>query len=417
MTDETQEHSVLSPSSAHRWRRCAGSVNAERGIPDRVGREAAEGTLFHEHAEIALRLGIDPYYFRTGLPNIIDGHSVSYDDEMIEHLTNGLAFIENLLAEDEDAIIYVEQKVPISTWTGEDGGKGTSDVCIIFPILRKVIIFDWKYGMVPVSPVENDQESLYGLGCWEKFASKYFDGPADIEVDFIIWQPRIPGGGGKWSTTMEALLEEGEKIKLDAAATYDPDAKRTPGTKQCMYCKASSKCADLAAYNLEQYSIRFDELDEGIEWNLPPADPDFMDWTPERRAYVLLHRKIFNRWFDKLHEAALRDIAEGRIVPYMKTVQGPAGDREWLPSELDSVHRVLIAELGEDKVITKKTISPAQAQKLLGKRKYDKLVKAYVTQKPGKPILVPETDGREALPTNGQMFDELFEDEESNRSE
>ena len=412
MTSEAQEreHSVLSPSSAHRWRNCAGSVNAERGLPDIVGREAAEGTLFHEHAELALRFGIAPKHFRTGLTNIIDGHSVAYDDDMIRYLTEGIEYITAMI--DDEAICFVEEKVRIEKYTLEPGGKGTSDLSIIYPKRRKIVIFDWKYGYVPVSPVENDQECLYALGVWESFAGELFGwDAADIDVEFIIWQPRVPGGGGIWNTTMEWLLAEGERIQADARATYAEDAPRTPGIKQCAYCKAAGKCPALRKFNLEQWSIRFDEIDDGIEWGVELPDPGLDDWTPAQKAYVLLHRKMFDRWFERLHKDVMADLNAGRKIPHVKAVTGDAGHRFWDSSFEDSVKRILEKELGE-KAYVKKMLTPAQAQTALGKRKYDLLLKKYAKQPAGKPILVPDTDPRPAIETYGDMFDRLHDETE-----
>lgn len=412
MTDESQEHSVRSPSSAHRWRRCAGAINAERGLPDRVGVEAAEGTLFHEHAELALRLGLEPHNFKTGLMQTVSGHKVAYNDEMIEHMRGGLDFIYSILDRHPDAILFVETKVIIEPWTLEPGGKGTSDVIIIIPSLRKIIIFDWKYGKIPVSPVENDQATLYALGVWNTVAAKIFgNDPTEIEVEIVIWQPRIPGGGGIWTTTMDALLEEGEVIKAQAEATYDPKALRTPGTKQCMYCKFSGRCPELAAYNLEQYSLRFEDLDDGIEWGVEPPEPDFEDWTPERRSYVLLHWKVFKRWHDRLKEAAMRDYIEGKPVPFMKMVGGNQGHRFFKPGELETVKDLLIEHVGEEAIV-ETVISPAQAEKKLGKKAFKTVFGEYVDQPPGKPTLVPETDPRKAIPAFTDRFESLFDDEE-----
>src|SRR5690606_11185475 len=106
---------------------------------------------------------------------------------------------------------------------------------------------------------------------WDTVACEIFDGnPAGIEVELIIWQPRVPGGGGRWTTTMEWLLEEGNRIRIDAAATYDPDAPRVAGEKQCRYCRVRADCATHAIYNLSMVGLRFEDIDEGIESGKPP---------------------------------------------------------------------------------------------------------------------------------------------------
>lgn len=364
-----------------------------------------------------MSLGIDPGYFTVGLEEIVDGHKVAFNDEMIEHMRKGIEFIKFKMGEHGDVpvILMIEQRVSIEPWTGEPGGFGTSDVCIIFPTLRIILVFDWKYGKIVVSPVENDQLSLYGLGCWTSFAGEIFDwDPSDIHVEFIIWQPRVPGGGGSWPTTMEKLLAEGAKIRQDADETRDPNAPFNPGTKQCQYCKFSGKCAALADYNLRLYSLHFDDIEDDLEYGVPPIEPDFDSWTPEKKAWVLLHKSLFERWFKKLHEEALADSARGDPYPLLKIVAGNAGHRRWKSKADEETARRVLLENGvkREKVILEKTVTPAQAQTILGAKKYRDLVADYVTQPPGKPIIVPETDPRPAMPTYGQEFDKLMDDED-----
>jgi hypothetical protein len=415
MTDETQEHSIWSPSSSHGWRRCPGRINAEKGLPDRVGPEAAQGTLFHDFAEIALRLGIDPGFFKVGLKEVIDGHEVEYDHDMVTYIREGIEYIHFRMGQygEVPVILMIEQRVKIEPWTGEPGGFGTSDICIIFPTLRRIIVFDWKYGKIVVSPIENDQLTLYCLGCWESFAGEIFGWDAtDIDVEFIIWQPRVPNGGGAWDTTMEKVLAEGEKIKVDAEATRDPNAPRIPGTKQCLYCKAAPTCKELAHHNLTQFKIRFDDIDDSLEYGIDLPDPGIDEWTPERKAFVLLHKSLFERWFKKLHEEAILNASLGKPLPLTKVVAGNAGHRYWKNKK--KAEEELIKLVGAAKAKKVELITPAVAQKLVGDATYKKYLKEFVDQPAGKPIVVPETDPRKEIPTIGQEFDRLMADEMEN---
>lgn len=413
MTEEVQEHSTRSPSGAHGWRRCPGKINAERGRPDRVGREAAEGTLFHDYAERCVLTGVDPQFFLPGSETVIvSGHAVCFNEEMVENMLAGLQFIYSLLT--EDAILMVEQRVRIEPWTLEPGGFGTSDICIIFPKRRKIIVFDWKYGKVAVSPINNDQEIIYGLGCWESFAGEIFNwDPTDIVVELVIWQPRVPGGGGSWETTMEWLLAEGNQIRIDAAATYDPDAPRIAGAKQCHYCKVQAECPERAAYNLALFGARFDDIDEAIEWEteLELADPG--EWTAEHRSYVWLHRKSFTRWLDTLKEAIMLDAQAGKETPLIKVVPGNAGKRTVKADFQEDYKNYLVTVLGEEVALKpQECITPAVAEKKLGKKRFKEDLGLYITQADPKPMLVPVTDTRQALPSKMIQFDDILEEED-----
>ena len=415
MTEEIQEHSTRSPSGSAAWRRCPGKINAERGLPDRVGREAAEGTLFHEAAETCLKGGIDPQFLPQGETRIVSGHTVAFNQEMVDSMLGGLDLLDELIEPGD--IVRIEEKVWIEPYTLEDGGFGTADVIIIKVKKRKIIVWDWKYGKIAVSPIENDQECLYGLGVWETVAGEIFDwDPTDIEVELIIWQPRVPGGGGRWPTTMEWLLEEGNRIRIDAAATYDPNAPRIPGLKQCEYCKAKKKCMEYVAYNLDLINLRFEHIDESIALDVtPPLVEDFDQWTPERRSYVWLHRKSITKWLQALHDEIMLDAIADEPTPLLKVVKGKGGRRKWKPKQIKAVGTYLETTIGKDKAWV--PITPAVAEGLVGKKKFKEDCALYVDQSDPKPMLVPITDTRDPLPSKmihfeGTEFDEDEDGEE-----
>ena len=325
-------------------------------------------------------------------------------------MIGGLDLLDSLI--EPGCIIRVEEQVRIEPWTLERGGFGTSDVIIIYPDRREIIVFDWKYGKIAVSPVENDQEVLYALGVWETVAGEIFNWePEDIAVKLIIWQPRVPGGGGEWETTMEWLLQEGQQIRIDAAATYDEDAPRIPGGKQCQYCKFQPKCPEFARWNLKQIGLKFEDIDEGIELDVsPPLDEAFGEWTPERRSYVWLHRKAITRWLKMLGEQIMFDYQKGRDTPMIKAVPGNRGHRKWRDEEMAAVRAYLDANVDPDKAWT--PITPAALQELIGKKRYEEDLKDYVTQSEAKPMLVPLTDTRKAIPSNMVHFEGIDPDEE-----
>lgn len=419
MSDE-QDHFVRGPSGAHRWRRCPGSINAEKHLPDNARREAAQGTVFHEFAAMCVEFGLDPHHFETGRVYSQDGYEITYDEEMVVSMYAGLDFIrENLEPGD---ILFVEQKVDISSWAGHDDagnpGFGTSDICIIKVAKRKLIIFDWKYGKgVPVSPVKSDQLYLYCLGCWKSFASRYFESPKNIEVDFVIEQPRALGGGGIWPTTMEEVLAEGERIKEDALATMAPNAPRIAGPKQCQFCKASGRCAEQAEYLLNAHGQKFEDISEAIELGVGPAFEKPRDMPLEVRSFVLLHWKSFKRWVDAIHALTIHDLKSGVQVPLLKAVEGRPGHRAYTdPAITGPVAAKLIEKVGEDKALETKLASPAVIEKLTGKKWFKENIGnkelGFVVQPRGKTILVPLEDKRPAIQDLVSSFDDLSDDED-----
>lgn len=401
-------HSRLSPSSAHRWRKCPGAPRQEEGLPDSSGIEAAYGTVFHEYGALCLELGLDPQVF-VGAPCETDHGLLFFDQQMADNMLYGLDYLRDFAAESE-AAMYVEQKVDLSPWLGPDE-FGTSDCCIINKARKRIIIFDWKYGIgVPVSPIWNDQAILYGLGCWQSFAAAVFEGvdPAEIEVVIVIEQPRAPGGGGVWYTNMATLLREGGKIKNDAKATLDPDAEIIPGEKQCQFCRAAkfNTCKPRAEHKLKMFDLGLEEIDEFAEIGATPPLPKAL--TPEQRSYILTHRASFTSWLDSLHAEAYDDAMKGRPVPRMKLVYGRYPPRKWKDEEKS--RPTLERALG-DKAYTRKLVSPTQLEEAVGKRAYKERFAVHVDVGEPKPELVSETDRRDPIPDIGSKFDALMEDD------
>lgn len=396
-------HSELGPSKAHRYRRCHGSVNAERGLPDDSGIEAAQGQCFHEYADLCLTFGLDPHVF-IGKPFQHDKFGVLiFDQQMADNMIYGLDIVRDLAAE-PDTILCVETEVDLSRWLGE-GEIGTSDCGVISVRRRKITIFDWKYGMIPVDPYWNDQAILYGLGFWAEIAEALFEGvdPKDIDVDIIIEQPRAPGGGGVWHTSMDVLLKEGRKIARDAEATKDPDAPRTPGPKQCQWCKAAKRgtCPEYLEMQMGVFNLKLEEIDDYAEMGVPPPMPKVL--TPERKSYILKFAPVFSKFLENVHAEVYDDAMKGRPTPDLKLVLGRTPARKWKDEEKAKI--VLEHRLGPDKAYSKKLLSPAQVEEGLGKKVFKAAYGHHVKDEDPKPILVSITDRRDAIPDVGSRFD------------
>lgn len=397
------EHSRLGPSTWARWLRCVGAPNAEAGLPDTAGVEAAQGTVFHEMVSDCLTYGLLPEHF-LGSKMIENGFEIEVDREMVDSAEEGMAYVEQMAAQ-PGVQLFVEKRVSIEPWCGP-GEFGTTDVGLVNVSERWIKILDWKYGMEPVYAVENDQGRGYCLGFWHTIAAKLFGGdPSDIEVEIIIEQPRVPGAGGAWKTTMSRVLEWGEWVKRQAMKTQDPDAPRTPGEKQCRWCKARKTCGAYAQFMLDVMALTFDEIDEGADFDLPPILPKNV--TPERRSYILKHKSLIDRWLDDLHASAYHDAVHGLPTPGLKLVDGRRPARKWSEDKLHKAKSALLQHLDEDKVFPRSMISPAQAEKEIGKSKFARKLDRFVDEGEAKPVLADERDTREARPTIADAFDDL----------
>jgi hypothetical protein len=388
-------HAKLSPSAADRWMVCAGSVEAEDGLPDDTSAEAAEGTFAHSISEDCLALGLDPFDF-IGHRAKVEGHSFEWGEDDAEQLAFGIAEVRAFGGK-----FFGEHRVDMSKWLGPDQ-FGTLDRAIILPDL--IVIDDLKWGRgIPVSPIENRQLSLYGLGFWHDIARHHTDA-----TDFliIIDQPRCGGGGGHWRTTLEQLLEFGEEARAAAERALAPGASRTASEKGCRFCKrrgAPGGCPTLDAFMLELFGKDFDDLDDEIIIGGPMELPVVI--TPERRSFILDNRKLCESWFDKLHAQTLDDALNGRDAGGKKAVEGRKSPDKW--KDIESADATLVPFLGEGR-FNHKIKTPTQVLKELKLKDFPDELEPLVERGQRKPSLVSVQDARPALLNNlEQMFDDL----------
>lgn len=396
-----EEHSSLGPSSWGRWVRCPASVKASAGRPDTARYEAAEGTVFHELVADCLELGLEPESFvGNGRGLAVDGYWIEYDDEMSERARDGLDFVRNMAAQ-PGWELYVETRVDISPYT-LPGQFGTADVTLVNVEKREIIVFDWKYGKEPVYAQENYQLSGYALGAWTTICAERFrNDPSGIKVTLIIEQPRVPGAGGAWETTMQRLLEFGQHTRRQAVLSQSHDAPFNPGVDQCKWCRARDICSAHAKWHLEMIGIEFDELDNEDLPELPE------EVTPERRTMLLRMRPMLNKWLDGLHKSAYHDAQMGRSVPWMKLVDGRSPPRKWKDNHVHKAEQILVKALGDEAYHEPALLSPTQAEKALGKAKYADLLERFVDKGVPAPILVPEEDSRTEIKSVVDEFDDL----------
>lgn len=397
------EHSSLGPSQWDRWVRCPGSVRQSSGVRDQGRYEAAEGTVFHELVSDCLIHGFEPEDCMPGRL-VVDGHDIAFDDEMAASARDGLAFVREMAAQ-PGWRLYVETQVDISPWT-QPGQFGTADVVLVNIADRWIIVFDWKYGKEPVYPEENYQLSGYALGAWQTIVGPLFDhDPAGVKATLIIEQPRVPGAGGAWETTMTRLLEFGQHVRRQAMLTQAEHPPIVPGPKQCRWCLARDKCGPQAEWLLENAGLNFEALDVLIEADAAPVLPE--EVTPERRSYLLSLRPLFTQWFDALHKSAYHDANVGRPTPGLKMVLGRHPARKIAANAAHKYERALVRLLGERAYSDPVLLSPAQAETLVGRKTYETELARFVDVGHPQPVLVPESDRRPPVTSAVDLFDVL----------
>lgn len=406
-------HSPLSPSGAHRYRPCPASIREQEGLPDTAGEEAIQGTVFHDYAADCLELGLMPHGLVGDKYLCEDGKYRPFTQEMADKMVHGLKLMW-AVADEPGGQLFVEKRVSLDRWLGPDE-SGTSDAFNINILAKQLVTFDWKWGAgVPVSPVENDQGILYTLGVWNDYAEEAFEAagvaPEDVEVKIIIEQPRAPGGGGVWVTDMATLLEVGEKIKVDAERTRDPNAPHNPGEKQCQFCRAAfwNTCKARSEYIADLLSVAFDDLAEDFTDETPIELVEARALTPAQRSRIVLNTALIKKWLDSLQQEAMKDATDGRPTPGLKRVPGRASARAWKDNEKAQI--ILQRTLGRAAWETK-LLSPTKAEEAVGKKRYREDLEGMVASSEAKPILVPISDARDPIPNQHELLDEALAEE------
>jgi len=132
-----------------------------------------------------------------------------------------------------------------------------------------------------------------------------------------------------------------------------------------------------------------------VDEPLPP--PSSMD--KEQMLKVLERRKELKTWLDDVYAYYFREAyVNGQSVPGFKLVEGRAKSRAWSKEFLEPhiVSELVRNELMEDECFTRKLVTPAQAKKLLGKDKFEKL-DGILTPLEKSVELVPESDHRKCV--------------------
>ena len=366
-------HAKLSASGAHRWMACPGSVAAEDGLPDRSSSFAEEGTIAHELMEKILAnqgVRLNPYKW-----------------EMIEAVTVYVNYVSSLRKYGED-YLFVERRVDFSEWVPD--GFGTADTIIVND--EVIHIIDLKYGKgVQVFAENNPQAQLYALGAYAEFG--FLTDAKKVRISIV--QPRLDHIS-EWELSVTELLKFGETVRQAAADTQNADAKRVPGIKQCQFCKAKATCPALYKLTADTLMADFDQLDEIIPVN---------KLTDDQMRAAIENRPLIEAWLSAVENLAKERIANGNGFAGYKLVEGRA-NRKWAD---ETIAAERLSKYTKEDIFTRKLITPAQAEKILGKKDKTKIEDLIIKPR-GSPTLAKESDPRPEIKATITDFEPVDEE-------
>ena len=376
------KHAILSASASARWMNCPGSVLAESGMPEPPTSDfAAEGTAAHALAELCLNSKKPP---ETYMHMEIENFHVN--EEMATHVATYVDFCN--MHEGEK---FYELRVDYSDYAA--GGFGTADCVVIDEGVCHII--DLKYGTgVKVNAQKNSQLMLYALGALHKFSNQ-----VDM-VKMSIVQPRLDHIDS-YSVRAKDLIKWGEEVVRPAAlATFDPNPKFHPSEIACRWCRAKPVCRALAKHNYDLTLSNFDDLDAPLLVQVPHT------LTADEIARLVPKMDALIGWARGIQEQAQRILNDGGILSGYKLVEGRT-QRKWKDEQEATTN--LKKLLGEKAQVTK-LVSPAQAEKLLGKGRAAEVTQLW-TRGNGRPVLAPESDVRPAIkPEIETLFNVITEE-------
>jgi Protein of unknown function (DUF2800) len=422
-------HSIFGASGSPMYLACAGSLIPNIMAPDDSGPDAAYGTVAHGVTEQWLIAGKPPKHL-IGTTEIVPAgehqHEVEIDEEMFFHAEQCVD-----RCEWEPGEQLIEAHVDFSHLTPIPNQGGTLDFAAMRP--RRATCADHKFGASPENIVyaeENPQLMLYVIGLMRDPRFQHYN-----FQDFIIRinQPRLRHFD-EWHTTRKRLIEFEDYARERMAAAWRFDAPRTPGVKQCRFCKVRGSCAANAKLQEDLMASAFGDTTEqsvqAMQAFTRRLDSDIEPFTlesvrvgtlsTEQMARLLPFRPMAEAWWKALTFELNKRAQSGDLPTTMKIVEGRS--KRLFRGEQKVKTELLSRGLKPEQIITEKLVSPAQAEKMLRKvgvkgESLKELMSDLAYKPPGKATLVPLSDRRPAVEDLTALVFETVETPDPNETE
>lgn len=281
-------HSSVGASSCERWWNCPGSVNLIATLPPQTETEyAREGTAIHELVALALADDVRGKSDAIHFVGQKAANGIVWNEEHAEAAQVCIDVVKADLEKYPGSHLDIEKQFKLPHIHPD--ARGTNDACIgVF--LKKLIVYDYKFGRGVVVEVEgNKQMMYYGLGA-------ALEGDYD-QIELVLIQPRALHRDGpvrRWTISKSDLLAFGAELQVRIRDTAKTDAPLVSGSHcQKYFCPALAVCPAIKQMVSETLPGVFDEAPvggvrtlPGIECLTPGALRKLLDTIPVIDAYI-----------------------------------------------------------------------------------------------------------------------------------
>jgi hypothetical protein len=367
------EHSnVVGGSSAKRVINCPGSVVLVQKMPRQPSSKyAAEGTALHTC--IDRLVNDDSLTVPMLLGKTVDGVVITEDH--IEKLVYAVQTLDTI-----DPAMTLRYVTEVRVGFGDllPGVFGSTD--LIGRQRNRAVVLDWKFGDgVMVEAEENMQGMFYAAAAMRTPETQWvFDGVDEIEI--IIVQPPYTR---RWVTTPARIADFEAELVRAVKRSQQPDAPLSVGD-HCRWCTAKPICPQMTG-----------AVDRVARTALEGVDSASL-------ATALALADQLETFINDARALAFARLEKGLAVPGYKLVSKRA-TRQWTSEAKAKAALLALDGVAESDVTETSLLSPAQAEKVLKKRKLALPADVVVAVSSGN-TLAAESDPRPPVLLIGQQL-------------
>lgn len=378
------QHSIFPPSSMERLILCSASWMRSKILADKPATPVMlEGTQAHSVLESILK---NKTVDTTDLPeDMLPAVEVCVDE--VDRLRREWPGGEG-----------IEMRVDLR-WFGLEEVWGTVDYGR-WNWLDGIKVLDYKHGQGVIVEPTSPQLLTYGAGLLSHVLT--LDRTLNFShLDLGIVQPRGKDYQPiKWHRISVADMFDwvGDVLAPSIGKARGLDPVATPGEKQCMWCQAKKTCPEFQQAAMDVMDVEFKDLIEVSQPRMPmlPTDPEVLGSVYEKLP-------LLKTWIKHIEGAVTNRLERSKPVPGYRLGQGK-NSRKWKSEEAAFAKLQQMGLTKSELFSTPQFISPAQAEKLSGKKKeLADLVKVI----PGKPTIVKEGSTRRAYDPLLEEFSDL----------